>query len=68
MPAATQDKLTRWVDDHVDALVKDFASEDDTIVLSAGADDTGDGDGEGGRDDSGSASGANEGDEEGTPS
>ena len=67
VPAATQDKLARWVDDHVDALVKEFASEDDMVMRAAGAGDTGDGDEEGGRDDSGNSSGVDEGDEEGAP-
>ena len=35
MPAATQDKLAKWVDGHVDALVKEMTPEDDTTVLVA---------------------------------
>ena len=35
MPAATQDKLAKWVDGHVDALVKELTPEDDTAVLAA---------------------------------
>ena len=66
VPAATQDRLARWVDDHVDALVEEFAPEDDTVVLAVGVDGIG-GDDEGnGRDDTGSAGGADGGDEEGT--
>ena len=35
VPAATQDKLAKWVDGHVDALVKELTPEDDTAVLAA---------------------------------
>ena len=48
VPAATQDKLAKWVDGHVDALVKEMTPEDDTTVLvaeeaGAGGDDKEDG-------------------------
>ena len=48
VPAATQDKLAKWVDGHVDALVKELTPEDDTAVLAAkgagaGGDDEEDG-------------------------
>ena len=48
VPAATQDKLAKWVDGHVDALVKELTPEDGTAVLavkgaSAGGDDKEDG-------------------------
>ena len=67
-PVATQDRLARWVDDHVDALVEEFAPEDDTVMLAAGAGGTGCEDEQDDRNDTGSASGADGGDEEGTPS
>ena len=35
VPGATQDKLAKWVDGHVDALVKGLTPEDDTDVLAA---------------------------------
>ena len=66
VPAATQDKLARWVDDHVNALVEELASEDDTVVLMAGASGTGSGDEEDSCHGSGSASSADEDDEGGT--
>ena len=56
---ATQDKLAKWVDDHVDALVKELAPEDDTAVLMPGA-DTGSADEEDGCRGSGSAGGGDE--------
>ena len=68
VPAVTQDRLARWVDDHVDALVEVFSPEDDKVVLAAGAGGIGGDDEENGRDDSSSASGADGGHEKGTPS
>ena len=35
MPRAIRDNLARWVDDNVDALVRAFASEDNTVVVVA---------------------------------
>ena len=35
VPAATQDKLAKWVDGHVDALVKELTPKDDTAMLAA---------------------------------
>ena len=48
MPAAIEDKLAKWVDGHVNALVKELTPEDDTAVLTAeeagaGGDDKEDG-------------------------
>ena len=65
VPVATQDKLARWVDDHVNTLVEELASEDDTAVLIAGASGTGGGDEEDNCHSSGSTSNADEDDEEG---
>ena len=33
VPTVIQDNLARWVDDHVDAMVEEFAPEDDTVVI-----------------------------------
>ena len=65
MPAATQDRLARWVDDHVNTLVEELASEDDMAVLMARASGTSSGDEEDSCHGSGSPSSADEGDEEG---
>ena len=48
VPAATQDKLAKWVDGHVDTLVKELTPEDGTTLLvaeeaGAGGDDEEDG-------------------------
>ena len=65
MPPVVQDNLAGWVDDHMDALVAEFAPEDDTVMIAArevGAD---------GHDeeyDSLDASSVNRGDEEGASS
>ena len=68
VPAATQDKLAGWVDDYVNALVVELASEDDTAVLMAGASGTGSGDDEDSCHGSGSVSSMDEGNEEGAHS
>ena len=52
------------VDDHVDALVAEFAPEDDTVVIAVEEDGTGSANEEDGRHDASSTDG---GDEEGTP-
>lgn len=62
VPAATQDKLAKWVDGHVDALVTELTPEDDTAVLAAKGADTGGDDEE---DSSYSTSSADGSDEEG---
>ena len=64
MPLVVQDNLTGWVDDHVDALVEEFAPEDDMVVIVAGEDDASSDDEEDDRHDTSSADG---GDEEGAP-
>ena len=33
MPEVIWDNLARWVDDHVDALVRAFSSDDDAVVV-----------------------------------
>ena len=33
VPGATQEALASWMDDHVDALVREFAPEDDVAVI-----------------------------------
>ena len=35
MPAVIRGKLTHWVNDNVDALVRAFASDDDAVVVAA---------------------------------
>ena len=35
VPTAIRGDLVRWVKDHVDALVRAFASEDDAVVVVA---------------------------------
>ena len=65
MPPVIQDNLAGWIDDHVDALVAEFAPEDDMVVIAAeevGAE----GDDE--EDSSVDASGTDGGDEEGASS
>ena len=47
VPTAVRGDLARWVEDHVDALVRAFASEDDVVVVVANEGDVVD-DGEGG--------------------
>ena len=42
VPRVIQDNLTDWVDDHVDALVAEFAPEDDAIVIAVGEGDADD--------------------------
>ena len=59
VPEVIQDNLAGWVDDHVDALVAEFAPEDDAVVFAAeegDADDDDEGDtsdGAGGMDEDG---------------
>ena len=35
VPMVIQDNLANWVDDYVDALVAEFAPEDDVVVIAA---------------------------------
>ena len=35
VPEVIRDNLARWVDDNVEALVRAFASDDDTVVIAA---------------------------------
>ena len=65
VPPVVQDNLAGWVDDHVDALVAEFAPEDDTVVIAAGGVGV-DGDDE--EDDSFDASSMDGGDVEGASS
>ena len=58
VPAATQDKLAKWVDGHVDALVKELTPEDDTAVLAAEEPGAGGDDEEDGRHDTSIADGS----------
>ena len=67
LPPVVQDNLDGWVDDHMDALVAEFALEDDMVMIAveeAGAD--GDAEGDGGLDASGED--GDEGGEEGASS
>ena len=64
VPLVIQNNLTGWVDDHVYALVAEFAPEDNTVVIAAEEDGGGSDDEEDGRHDASSADG---GDEEGAP-
>ena len=64
VPSVIQDNLAGWVDDHVDALVAEFALEDDAVVIAAEEAGAGGGDEEDGRHDTSSMDG---GDEEGAP-
>ena len=68
VPMATQDKLARWVDDHVDALVEEFSLEDDKVVIANREGGAGGDDDEDGRADVIHASNAAVGDEEGASS
>ena len=36
VPRVIQDNLANWVDDHVDALLAEFAPEDDAIMVATG--------------------------------
>ena len=38
VPGAIRDNLSHWVDNHVDALVRAFATEDDAVVVMADED------------------------------
>ena len=60
VPAATQDKLAKWVDGHVDALVKELTPEDDTAVLAAKGAGAGGDDEEGGSFSTSSVDGSDE--------
>ena len=59
MPAATHN-LAKWVDGHVDALVKELTPEDDMAVLEAKGAGTGGDDEEDGSHDADSADGSDE--------
>ena len=65
VPPVIQDNLAGWLDDHVDALVVEFALEDDMVVIAAEEAGVGGNDEEDGRHD---ASSADRDDEEGAPS
>ena len=60
MPAATQDKLAKLVDSHVDALVKELTPKDDTAMLAAEGAGAGGDDEEGGSFSTSSADGCDE--------
>ena len=65
VPPVVQDNLAGWVDDHVDALVAEFAPKADTVMIAAKEVGV-DGDDE--EDDSLDASSADVGEEEGASS
>ena len=58
--AAIQDKLAKWVDGHVDALVKELTPEDDMAVLAAEEAGVGGDDEEDGNHDASSTDGSGE--------
>ena len=62
MPRVIRDNLSGWVDDHVDALVAEFAPEDDAAVIMADEEGTDDDDKD---DTSGRVGTMDEGDEDG---
>ena len=65
VPSVIQDNLAGWVDDHVDALVAEFAPKDDMVVIATEGDGAAGDDEEDDRHDASTTDG---GDEEGAPS
>ena len=60
MPRVIQDNRANWVDDHVDALVAEFAPEDDTLVIVTEEDDADGDDDDGAHDSAGGVDGDDE--------